>query len=65
MRLAMVTPLDPRATGVADYSLDLLPYLAQIAPAEIFVYSNDPMQSGKDGYGILLITLRQKLVITI
>lgn len=47
MRLAMVTPLDPRATGVADYSLDLLPYLAQIAPAEIFVYSNDPMQSGE------------------
>ena len=40
MRLAMVTPLDPHATGVADYSLDLLPYLARAARAQVHVYSD-------------------------
>lgn len=47
MRLAMVTPLNPRTTGVADYSLDLLPPLAQIASTEICVYSNDSVQPGE------------------
>lgn len=40
MRLAVVTPLDSRATGVADYSLDLLSYLARAACAEVRVYSD-------------------------
>lgn len=47
MRLAMVTPLNPRATGVADYSLDLLPYLAQISSTKIYVYSNDFVKPGE------------------
>lgn len=47
MYLAMVTPLDPRATGVAEYSLDLLPCLAQIAQTEIHVYSADHSPSGE------------------
>ncbi|MDW8068303.1 MAG: hypothetical protein RML46_05260 [Anaerolineae bacterium] len=47
MRLAMVTPLDPCATGVAEYSLDLLPYLAQIAQTEIHVYSDNLCQPGE------------------
>jgi glycosyltransferase involved in cell wall biosynthesis len=38
MRLAFVTPLDSRATGVADYSLDLLPHLARAAQGEVVVF---------------------------
>jgi glycosyltransferase involved in cell wall biosynthesis len=41
MRLAVVTPLDARSTGVADYSCDLLPHLAQVAGESILVYSRD------------------------
>jgi len=43
----MVTPLDPRATGVADYSLDLLPHLARAARAKIHVYSDTVCPSGE------------------
>ncbi len=41
MRLAVVTPLDTRSTGVADYSRDLLPHLARAAGETITVYSGD------------------------
>jgi len=34
MRVAVVTPLDVRTTGVADYSLDLLPHLARAVGAD-------------------------------
>lgn len=47
MRIGMLTPLDPRAAGVAEYSLDLLPYLASVAQTEIHVYSADPGQPGE------------------
>jgi glycosyltransferase involved in cell wall biosynthesis len=40
MRLAVVTPLTPRASGVAHYSLDLLPYLAQEGDAEITLFTS-------------------------
>ena len=40
MRLAVVTPLDAQATGVADYSRDLLPPLAAVADHEIVVYTD-------------------------
>jgi glycosyltransferase involved in cell wall biosynthesis len=40
MRLAVVTPLDAAQTGVADYSRDLLPYLAEAAEHEIAVFSD-------------------------
>lgn len=38
MRLAFVTPLDNRRTGVADYSLDLLPHLARATDTEVIVF---------------------------
>jgi glycosyltransferase involved in cell wall biosynthesis len=53
MRLAMVTPLDPHATGVADYSLDLLPYLARVAHTELYVFSDatsDDLNRAGDGW---------------
>ena len=40
MRLAVVTPLDSRTTGVADYSLDLLPHLAAANRAPLDVFSD-------------------------
>jgi hypothetical protein len=33
MRLAVITPLAAQATGVVDYSLDLLPHLARASQA--------------------------------
>lgn len=49
MRLAMVTPLDPFTTGVADYSKDLLPYLAKGAQKDLalHVYSDTPCRPGR------------------
>jgi glycosyltransferase involved in cell wall biosynthesis len=41
MYLAVVTPLDVRSTGVADYSLDLLPHLARTAGHRIIVFGQD------------------------
>ncbi len=42
MRLAVVTPLDPRTTGVADYSRDLLPHLFHVAgQIEVFTAATD------------------------
>lgn len=49
MRLAVVTPLDSCETGVADYSLDLLPHLAQVAGSEIAVFSEDRQAIGLNG----------------
>jgi glycosyltransferase involved in cell wall biosynthesis len=48
MRLAVVTPLDAAHTGVADYSRDLLPVLAEAADHEITVFTDraDADQSG-------------------
>ncbi len=42
MRLAVATPLDPRTTGVADYSRDLLPHLFRAAgQVEVFTAAAD------------------------
>jgi glycosyltransferase involved in cell wall biosynthesis len=45
MRVAVVTPLDARTTGVADYSLDLLPHLARAAGSEVVVLTQDAEHS--------------------
>jgi len=50
MRLAVVTPLDAAHSGVADYSRDLLPYLAAATDHEIAVYT-DRASSGQSGVG--------------
>jgi glycosyltransferase involved in cell wall biosynthesis len=50
MRLAVVTPLDATQTGVADYSRDLLPYLAEAAACEVVVFA-DRASSGQSGGG--------------
>jgi hypothetical protein len=41
LRLAYFTPLPPAPTGIADYSWELLPQLAQLA--EITVFSPEPL----------------------
>jgi len=41
MRVALVTPLDVRSTGVADYSLDLLPHLAPAMGGDVVVFTQD------------------------
>ena len=50
MRLAVVTPLDAAQTGVADYSRDLLPYLAEAAGHEIAVFV-DRASAAQSGVG--------------
>ena len=50
MHLAVVTPLDAAQTGVADYSRDLLPYLAEAAGHEIAVFA-DQASSAQSGAG--------------
>lgn len=40
LRLAYFSPLPPARSGIADYSLELLPYLAQ--HAQIALYADDP-----------------------
>lgn len=40
LRLAVVTPLDAAQTGVADYSRDLLPHLAEAAGQAITVFAD-------------------------
>src|SRR6476660_460579 len=37
LRLAYFSPLNPQPSGIADYSEELLPYLAQAAGIELFV----------------------------
>lgn len=48
MRLAVVTPLNAAHTGVADYSRDLLPHLAEAAgrPVTVYVDRAEVDQSG-------------------
>lgn len=41
MRLAYFSPLPPQFSGIADYSADLLPYLARHAEIELFVDRRD------------------------
>jgi len=48
-RLAVVTPLDAAHTGVADYSRDLLPCLAEAADHEIAVFTD---RAGADQSGV-------------
>jgi hypothetical protein len=53
MQLAVVTPLDARSTGVADYSRDLLPHLARAAGGSVIVYGEDetsPLNLGGEGW---------------
>lgn len=40
IRLGLITPLDPQQTGVAEYSLDLLPHLAHAAAAPVTVFGS-------------------------
>lgn len=42
MRLALVTPIDTRSTGVADYALDLLPHVARVVDGEILLFGQEP-----------------------
>src|ERR1017187_1962272 len=37
MRLAYFSPLNPRRSGISDYSEALLPYLGRLAEIELFV----------------------------
>ena len=37
MRIAYFSPLNPKKTGIADYSEELLPYLAKYADIDLFV----------------------------
>ena len=37
MKLAYFSPLNPQASGISDYSEDLLPYLAAHAEIDLFV----------------------------
>lgn len=50
MQLAVVTPLDAAQTGVADYSRDLLPFLAEAARHDISVFT-DQTSSTQSGAG--------------
>ncbi len=50
MRLAVVTPLDAAQTGVADYSRDLLPFLAEAVGRDIHVFT-DRASLGQSGVG--------------
>lgn len=42
MRLAYFSPLNPQRTGIADYSEELLPYLARYAEIDLFVDGYTP-----------------------
>jgi glycosyltransferase involved in cell wall biosynthesis len=53
MRVALVTPLNARSTGVADYSLDLLPHLARAVGSDVVVLTQDtdrPQPGCGDGW---------------
>lgn len=50
LRLAVVTPLNAAQTGVADYSRDLLPHLAEAAGHPIAVFT-DQASGGQSGAG--------------
>jgi glycosyltransferase involved in cell wall biosynthesis len=42
MRLAYFSPLNPQATGISDYSEELLPELARLAEVDLFVDGYSP-----------------------
>jgi 2-polyprenyl-3-methyl-5-hydroxy-6-metoxy-1,4-benzoquinol methylase/glycosyltransferase involved in cell wall biosynthesis len=42
MRLAFFSPLSPQKSGIADYSEELLPYLAEQAEIDLFVEGFEP-----------------------
>ena len=45
VRLAMVTPIAPQETGIADYMSELLPEIARIADVEVFTTCDEPVGS--------------------
>lgn len=42
MRIAYFSPLNPEPTGIADYSEELLPYLARFAEVDLFIGDYHP-----------------------
>ena len=42
MRIALFSPLHPQLTGIADYTEDLLPYLARDCAIDLFVDGFEP-----------------------
>jgi glycosyltransferase involved in cell wall biosynthesis/SAM-dependent methyltransferase len=52
-RIAMWTPLPPQESGVADYSRELVPFLAQWSDIELFVDSGfEPSARMADGFRV-------------
>lgn len=54
MRLAYFSPLPPSKSGIADYSFELLPYLARGADLSVFVEHPSELKGnqGRDGYAV-------------
>ncbi len=48
MRLAYFSPLPPSKSGIADYSAELLPYLAQGAALSVFVEKPDELRLNRN-----------------
>lgn len=46
MRIAYFSPLPPQKTGVSDYSLEVLPYLARRAQVDLFWQGDQPPSRG-------------------
>src|SRR3954451_18110380 len=45
MKIAYFSPLSPKRSGIADYSEELLPYLAERAEITLFVAGFEPANS--------------------
>ncbi len=54
MRLAYFSPLPPSKSGIADYSFELLPYLARGADISVFVEHPSELKAnqGRDDYAV-------------
>ncbi len=54
MRLAYFTPLPPSKSGIADYNVELLPYLARGAELTVFVQREDELNENqsREGYAV-------------
>ena len=54
MRLAYFTPLPPSKSGIADYNVELLPYLAEGANITVFVEHERELRQnrGQDKYDV-------------
>lgn len=54
MRLAYFSPLPPSKSGIADYSAELLPYLAKGADISVFVEQADELRlnQGREDYAV-------------